>query len=223
MNKTYNLLIIIAFILATKITKTYAQIEPQKFPEKKICVLGGACGTIKLYKRYDGTYQQMQNIPKTYIGPTLSLYFCKTKNAHYMFQTGLEYSYAKYFVPYINDGLGRHSTTYINTEILANTFTIPIYFNLLLCKQKLYTGIGPNLDFIYSIANSRGSKTLVNETFFVFPLNIGVGAKIGYKHNIGKGNVVIEAKIKSGILNLFPVYSGILYNEYISISSGYMF
>lgn len=223
MNKIYNLIFIIASILATLNTKVYAQSESQKFPEKKICVLGGACGTIKLYKRYDGPYQQTENIPKTYIGPTISIYYCKTKNAYYMFQTGLEYSYAKYFVLFINDGFGRHSTTYINTEIIANTFTIPAYFNLLLLKQKTYLGIGPNFDVIYSIANSKGTNGLVNESFFVNPVNIGVCAKLGYKYSLGKENFVMEARIKSGILNLLPRYSGVLYNEYISILAGYMF
>lgn len=199
-------------------------------PTTKTTFLIGTCATLKLYKRYESPLPPATPIeknPSTYFGPTFSIYHSRIKNEHFMFQTGVEYTYAKYYVANYSDGSGKYADHYSAMKFVVHTITIPAYFNLLMFKRKAYLGIGPNFD-VCPYTTGSGYKHIYpqekieNQRFFSHLVDIGATAKIGLNYKFGKGALTFEARLKSGIKSIFS--SGtVLVNEYCSLVTGYTF
>ena len=206
------------------------QSDSIKKHSKKISILVGSCATLKLYKTgndYLPPATPQESIPNTYYGLTFSLYFSNFKKKHYLFQTGLEYAYAKYYVANYSEESSKYSEQYYAMKFVVHTITIPVYFNLLLIKQKLYFGIGPNLD-VCPYTTGSGYKNVYpqikidNQRFYSRLVNVGAAAKIGLNFKIGKGLLTIESRLKSGIASVFSGGT-LLVNEYCSLLVGYTF
>lgn len=190
----------------------------------------GTNATLVLYKAYHPPFSNApanENVPPTYLGPTFSYYRNKIKNKHYMFQSGVEYTYARYYKAHITDGNGKYADHYTSMKMVVNTITIPAYFNLLLYNQKLYFGLGPNFDIIpYTMGSGYISNTTKDkvkfQSFESHFFDFGGTAKIGLNLKLNKGTLTIETRLKSGIRYLLTDGSELV-NEYCSLSTGYTF
>ena len=209
-------------ILFSIFNSLIGQTDSVQKTQKKVTVLLGACATIKMYKTHRSKSPQA-----TYFGPSLAVYKSKTKNNHYMFQSGIEYSMAKYYLPYISDSQVRFANYYSNVEIIVHTITIPAYFNLLLFNRSTYIGIGPNFNICphTTVSGDRydapfGRAKNIGIDYHL--IDIGATAKIGYNKKLGKGNLCFESQLKSGIRDVFSD-SYELINQYVCILAGYTF
>lgn len=214
-------LIYILFLFSICIS-VIGQTDSVRKTPTKVTVLLGACATIKMYKTFRSKSPQA-----TYFGPSFAVYKSKTKNDHYMFQSGLEYSMARYHFSGISDSEGKYSKHYSNAEIIVHTITIPAYFNLLLFHRSVYIGIGPNFN-IYPYTTVSGDREYApygraKDIGIQYTLiDVGATAKIGYNKKIGKGTLCFESHLKSGVRDVFTD-SYELINQYVCVLAGYTF
>lgn len=210
--------------------QSVGQTDSTKKSKTRTTFLIGTCASLKLYQRYESPLPPStpsEKIPATYFGPTFSIYRTRIKNEHFMFQTGVEYTYAKYYVAHYSEGNGRNSVSYSSMKFVVHTITIPVYFNRLMFKQKVYIGIGPNFDVCpYTTGSgydySNPPTKIKNQTFFSHLVDIGATAKIGLNFKFEKDIVLIEARVKSGVKSIFSDGT-LLVNEYCSLVAGYSF
>jgi len=214
---------LIYFLILFSISNTlFGQTDSVRKTPTKVTVLLGTCATLKMYKTYRSKSPQA-----TYLGPSFAVYKSKTKNNHYMFQSGLEYSMARYHFSWISDSEGKYSKYYSNAEIIVHTITIPAYFNLLLFNRSTYLGIGPNFN-IYPYTTVSGDRSYApygraKDIGIQYTLiDVGATAKIGYNKKLGKGNLCFESQLKSGIRDVFSD-SYDLINQYVCVLAGYTF
>ena len=202
-------------------------------------ITGGVSSTIDFYNNninYQSGDRYLVSGPSTYCRWNAAFYYSRIKSKHFMFQTGLEYTSEKYYIVDIEPSVYvRYSSSgyYFNTTITMNTFSIPAYFNLLLCKQKLFMGLGASLDVIPSsfsgyvtqqgganinVVNVSGTAAGVLTSY----LDIGVAYKMGCFINIKNQLFTIEGKFKYGLLNSMAGSTDILHNSYFTLNIGYV-
>lgn len=234
--KTYLTLVFSIFILNPSLI---AQKDSTYNSQNGLCVLGGVCESLRLYNtsKTPSTDVTSQNVTANYLSASVSLYYFKIKGKHYLFQTGLEYAQTKYRIAWINNfdpqkGNFQTEYDYYDVKININAITIPAYFNLLFLKQKMYIGIGPNFDILpYSPATGyKGDYYIVdreqfsNKTNVIRVIDFGTAAKLGACLRLGKGKIALEAKVKTGIMPLFPKnWNENFFNQYFCLQIGYMF
>lgn len=221
---------ILISILCCLYLQSNGQTDSTNKPTTKTTFLIGVCATLKFYQRFESPLPPntpKEKIPPTYFGPTFSIYHSRIKNEHFMFQSGVEYTYAKYYVANYSESSGKYSGSYSAMKFVVHTITIPAYFNLLMFKRKAYIGIGPNFD-VCPYTTGSGNKDIFqqekikNQRFFSHLVDIGATAKIGLNFKFGKDALTFEARLKSGIRSVFSGGT-VLINEYCSLVTGYTF
>lgn len=203
---------------------------------KTLSISASACGTLDFYKNHgenDYNYVAPAGMKSMYFGPSSSFLFSSLKNRHYMFQTGIEYSFCHYFLSKVSSIDGR-SGSYSNADLFINTFTIPAWFDLLCCKQKLFFGIAPSIGinpyaYIKAVHNyvtpfRADSNDYDGAAYFINYLDICLSAKVGAFFNIKNQKFMIEGKFTHGLSNTIgkPYDTG-FHSDYFNLSLGYVF
>lgn len=227
-------LIIVSFFLCCSL---YSQKDSATFkPYKTLSISAGSCGTLDFYKNHgenDYNYVAPAGLKPVYFGPSASFLFSSLKSRHYMFQTGLEYALCPYFIANISMNEGHNY--YSNVMVYVNDFNIPIYFNALFFKQKVFVGIGPSLGILpYSPnhgltrfsnpAYTSGYSTFTNYGWLFNNVEINLAIKTGAYFSIKNHQFFVEGRFNYGITDVIrKSYYPTLHNDYVSLSLGYVF
>ncbi|MFL5752919.1 MAG: hypothetical protein ACJ76F_05890 [Bacteroidia bacterium] len=206
----------------------------------------GACSTFDLYSNHDTSpYSYQSNhydksVPKVFYGPNLSFaYFLKSKKP-YRFQTGIEYTFAQYYIAQTASPDKYNIGTFSNLKLKLHIISIPFYGNVALLKNRLLVGLGisadaipystisGNKDLYYTTATSSTytPEKITNKRGYISPFDISTALKFSYLQKVKKTWVIIEAKYKHGLLNITPsryLSGAYLHNDIMTLSGGICF
>lgn len=195
-------------------------------------IVGGVCNTIDFYNNHttNDMFLGQRAGSAFYQGPHASVFFGTIASPHLMLKTGLEYNFLRYYFSTLAVNVtSRYSAAYYyNVTVSLNSVTIPLYFDVLCLKQKLFIGLGPSISILpYSFYTLYDSGTTLKKSgsnpSFMGVFDAGAGFDVGYFIPLKKRQLVIEAKFNYGFTNLIIESGNYLHNNYFTAGIGYVF